>query len=457
MSENNIALKIVKRLLKEGLHITPEALDLLIKTDNPEGALNTLLEKLKEMKELPIVVDVPHLSNIIHPPEKEFPEREEITIEEFSILRQPSWDSFMGTNMNARVNYLKSRYEKLKSIFTQQYEHVSIAEAKKFKKGEVVSLVAMITGVNRENEKVTMMLEDESGAVLAIADLKNMTIFPVPDIVIYVKGEVESPDTIIVKEVNLPPEDFEKRQSLKPPSTVFAVLISDIHVGNPNFAEEQFKKLLRWILHNHKSLNIKYIIIAGDVGEFSPSSPYTPYERFSQLISQIPSEIRIIIIPGDSDSLIPTLPQIPHKFIQKIEKLRNNMHVFGNPTLISLLGVKIFVYHPIGLEKVALSLPGVTRPSQIVEYLIKTRCMAPYLEKVPVLPHKDDIFVLEDVPDVIHLGHLHSADSGRYKNLVYVCSGSWIKNDPGKLPFSPSTCVAHLLNLKTLEVHEITF
>ena len=73
--------------------------------------------------------------------------------------------------------------------------------------------------------------------------------------------------------------------------------------------------------------------------------------------------------------------------------------------------------------------------------------------------HEFDVMegVIEDVPDIFHVGHVHKAQLDMYKGILLVNSGSWQKQTPfqASVGMVPNPGLAIIVNLKTLQVfHE---
>ncbi len=124
------------------------------------------------------------------------------------------------------------------------------------------------------------------------------------------------------------------------------------------------------------------------------------------------------------------------------------------------------MYHGMGFDDLASANSDLDRKNVVppMEEVLKKRHLAPiYGEpmggKTPIAPEKKDHLVIEEVPDVIHCGHLHIYGCGEYRGVLMVNSATFqeqtsfmkrqgIVPTPGRVP---------IVNLETKEVRTINF
>src|SRR5438094_8348898 len=101
---------------------------------------------------------------------------------------------------------------------------------------------------------------------------------------------------------------------------VYAVLISDVHVGSKVFMEDAFSRVLAWLKgdvggpeQRHVSDRVKYVLIGGDlvdgIGVYArqeldlkvPDS-YDQYRLAAKRVGQIPEHMHVVLIPGNHDA-----------------------------------------------------------------------------------------------------------------------------------------------------------
>ncbi len=119
-----------------------------------------------------------------------------------------------------------------------------------------------------------------------------------PDSVVAFRGRYSGRNIFFADKIFLP--DVPKFKREKPPleEKVYAILLSDIHVGSNKFCEKAFERFLEWL--NGEVANkreeefvsrVKYLVIAGDVVDgiaFTPVSTMSSRFRTS-LTSTRPS------------------------------------------------------------------------------------------------------------------------------------------------------------------------
>ena len=90
-----------------------------------------------------------------------------------------------------------------------------------------------------------------------------------------------------------------------------------------------------------------------------------------------------------------------------------------------------------------------------MKHLLRARHLSPiYGSQTPIAPEMQDLLVIEDVPDIFHVGHVHRAELDMYKGILLVNSGSWQKQTPfqASVGMTPNPGIAIMVNLKTFQV-----
>ena len=179
------------------------------------------------------------------------------------------------------------------------------------------------------------------------------------------------------------------------------------------------------------------------------------------LLDKIPKNVKIIIMPGNHDPGRRALPQpaIPQKYNSGLWE-KENIEMVGNPALISLNGVKVLMFHGQSIDDIVKTTPGLSydRPTDVMKNLLRARHLSPvYGSSTPIAPEVEDLLVIEDIPDIFHVGHVHKAQLDMYKGILLVNSGSWQKQTPfqASVGMVPNPGLAIIVNLKTFQVfHE---
>jgi DNA polymerase II small subunit len=224
--------------------------------------------------------------------------------------------------------------------------------------------------------------------------------------------------------------------------------LSDIHIGSKTFIEEGFTKLINFIKGESsfpENINkitplIKYILVAGDIVDGIGIYPgqekdlTTPdireqYDTVANIVSTIPDHIEIIIIPGNHDATRLALPQPPidQTYADTLEQLPN-VQFLGNPSTIKLHGVRFLMNHGRPLDDTIPAVPGANFQNQkeVLLQLMKARHLGPiYGEKTAFAPETHDFLVIDEIPDVWHLGHTHVNEFVTYRGIKIINSGTF--------------------------------
>jgi DNA polymerase II small subunit len=193
---------------------------------------------------------------------------------------------------------------------------------------------------------------------------------------------------------------------------------------------------------NEKSIKlaerVKYVIIAGDIVDGVGVYPGQDreleiidingqYEEAAMQIAKMPDRVRIIISPGNHDAVRQAEPQpaLPKEFASLFPK--NVMHV-GNPSMLDVEGVKLLIYHGRSIDDLVMKIPRLEyeRPHQAMIEMLRRRHLAPlYGNRTLIAPEREDYLVVDDIPDILHCGHVHTYGTAYYRGIFLVNSSCW--------------------------------
>jgi len=372
------------------------------------------------------------------------------------------------------VSVFRDRYEKLSKMLRGRVNHRPTDALERMGGGEEAGIVGMVSDIRSTASGHWLIeLEDTNGTFPClmmkdrpIADLVRELLY---DEVIAVEGTLSDDASILfVDSLHFP--DVPRTHD---PSTadrhVQAALISDVHVGSQEFMADAWHRFADW-LHTEEAAHVEYLLIAGDMVEGVGVYPdqdeeldvidiYDQYERFSEYLKEVPSDIEIRMIPGNHDAVRLAEPQPAFD-----EELRDIMtahdaQVHSNPALVTVEGVTVLMYHGVSLDEVIAELPdekaSYDDPHRAMYHLLKKRHVAPqYGGHTRLAPEDRDYLVMEDVPDVFHTGHVHKIGWGKYHNVLAINSGCWqAQTDFQKsVNIDPDAGYAPILDLDTLEM-----
>ncbi|AIU69270.1 DNA polymerase II [Thermococcus eurythermalis] len=355
--------------------------------------------------------------------------------------------------IQAYSNYFKSRLKKMRRIFRENPEIGTVIDIAKlsYVRDDEVTIIGLVND-KRETAKGYMFeVEDATGRVKVFLgrDKENASQAYnaiMPDSVVAFRGQ-SGRGIFFANRVFLP--DVPKFRREKPPleEKVYAILLSDIHVGSNKFCEKAFEKFLEWLNGEVNSRaeeelvsRIKYMIIGGDVvdgvgiypgqyNELEIPDIFDQYEALANLLRNVPDHITMFIGPGNHDAARTALPQpgFYEEYAKPLYKLKNAV-IISNPAVINLHGREFLVAHGRGIEDVVDFIPGRSHhhPAQAMVDLLKLRHIAPtFGNKVPIAPDPEDTLVIESVPDLFQAGHVHVMEYQIYSGVFVINTGTW--------------------------------
>lgn len=479
---------LIELLSEKGVLVTPEALDYMKKEGRDIGEIRSALSSVTDM---PYILGVDKLKpllekNSAHPPLPEPVEQEKLLdIPDIKarksggsvhIIRDVTGKSKSTAKVESFVSTVRDRYSRiyrLLKIKSNLRNIRKIADASR-KIGEDISVIGMVREVRKSQKGTSIVLEDPTGVMDVFFSKNEIAEVPLPDEVIGVHGRMSASSRgknprmygkrIVWPDISPHTPNFSEEK-------VSIAFISDIHVGNRTFLKDAWDSFVKW-LKSSDAGDIGYLLIAGDavdgIGvypnqeeELEISDIYEQYEALSEMLSEIPDRISIIMIPGNHDFVRPAEPQ--PAFDEDIKRLFSGEITFaGSPSMIEIEGVKILAYHGTSINDFINFLPGVSYedPSLALIRMLKSRLLAPvYGAKTPLAPEKEDYMVIDEVPDIFVTGHVHSFIKAQYKGVKVINASTWQSQTKyQKLNnFRPVPGVVSIVELDTGKMYEKRF
>ncbi len=396
------------------------------------------------------------------------------------------------------VDFFNIRYRSIESVLRNRRELqdvTSINKVKRANRNQGVSVIGMVYDKRKtKNNHIMLSLEDPTGIIKVLVNKKNRKLYEIADDI--VMDEVigitgTTGRDIIFSDKILFPDIHSFKQLKRAPEESYALFLSDLHIGSKHFLEKEFEKFIGWIKgeegnEKHKQLakKIDYIFILGDlvdgVGVYPGQEEdlviddiYNQYEVCANYLKQIPSNIKIIAIPGNHDAVRLAEPQNPI-YKDLAEPLYNipNLEILYNPCFVNILstddfpGFNLLLYHGYSLTHYADEVNsirrsgGVDRPDLIMKFLLQKRHLAPSHCSNLYIPHPEiDQFVIKAIPDFFVTGHLHKSSASNYKNITMISGSCWqAKTDfMEKMGIHPEPARVPIVNLKTRAVKILRF
>ena len=396
---------------------------------------------------------------------------------ELKVLSDPSLKITSGEGVKGYNALFSSRFNKLKRIISERPESKmlkSIAVVKSTKLENDVYVCGLVTARNAERNITKLVLEDPSGSFEGIIfdeELQKLAGTLLLDQFVMVRVTSAKNSGLMIKDLIMP--DLPDQKINKSESEVFAVFLSDLHIGSKYFMEDELTEFVKWISSpDPVAKKIRFVLIGGDMVDGVGIYPNQNKElvcqtieeqlqKAEELLDKIPKNVKIVIMPGNHDPGRRALPQpaIPQKYNSGLWN-KENVKMVGNPALVSLNGVKVLMFHGQSIDDIVKTTPGLSydQPTNVMKHLLRARHLSPiYGSQTPIAPEVEDLLVIEDTPDIFHVGHVHQAQLDMYKGILLVNSGSWQKQTPfqASVGMTPNPGIAIIVNLKTFQVfHE---
>ena len=393
---------------------------------------------------------------------------------EVKIITDPTNKITTGEGVKGYNALFSSRFNKLKRIISDRPESrmlKSVASVKTAKSEDDMYICGLVTARISERNITKIVLEDPSGTIEGIifdAELQKTAGTLLTDQFIMARVNLAKNSGFIIKDLILP--DIPDQAINKSETESYAVFLSDLHIGSRYFMHEEFAEFVSWLsTPDPVARKIRFVLIGGDVVDGVGIYPNQDKELVCQtieeqlqmvddLIEKIPKNIKIIIMPGNHDPGRRALPQpaIPKKYNSSLWE-RENVVMVGNPAVVSLNGVKVMMFHGQSIDDIVKTTPGLSydSPTNVMKHLLRARHLSPiYGSQTPIAPEMEDLLVIEDVPDIFHVGHVHRAQLDMYKGILLINSGSWQKQTPfqASVGMTPNPGIALMVNLKTFQV-----
>ncbi|MBS7606231.1 MAG: DNA-directed DNA polymerase II small subunit [Candidatus Bathyarchaeia archaeon] len=385
------------------------------------------------------------------------------------------------------IEYFRSRFMKISRIIRNRIDAKdagSLADALKAPESSKVKVICMITEKRETKRGIFFKVEDLEDQAIAFAPAENPNVYSkaqktLLDEVVCLSVLRGKRNFLIIDDIILP--DVPLRKPNKSSVPICAALLSDLHVGSKMFMEKEFRYFIRWLRGEvgrdnlrEMASRIKYLVIAGDIvdgvgiypqqlEELEITDLYEQYKRAAEIIEMIPDYIEIVIIPGNHDATRRALPQpaILREYAEPLYEL-GNIHLLGDPSVISLHGVHLLLSHGRSLDDVISSAPNMSfqAPDEAMKLLLQCRHLAPiYGMRTLIASERTDHLVIEHIPDIFHAGHVHMMKYSVYRGILVVNSGAWQKQTEyqREMGHIPNPGIIPIVDLQTLSVFPIDF
>lgn len=396
---------------------------------------------------------------------------------EVEIVRDPTTSVHPAAGGEAFALLFRSRYYKLLAIARQRPDGHQIQRVVSVKTGAregTKKIAGLVLAKRIRRTSTELVLDDESGRLTVIAGEEGVARaaadvaldqLVIVDVVSGRRGDALA-TRIYHPDIPDHVPSFAKRR-------VYAVFVSDLQVGSRMFLLEAFQRLLVWLQGRGGDeaivRRVKYVVIVGDAvdgagvypgqdADLEEPSTVRQYERLAQLLEQVPTQMSVLLIPGNHDPTRQALPQpaVPREHAEPLARLPN-VYSLGNPAVVRLHGVQVLLYHGQSLYDVVATTPGLTfeKPAAAMKVLLKARHLAPmYGGRTPLAPEPEDQLVIEGVPDIFVAGHIHTLDAEKYRGTLVLNCGTWQAQTQyqANMGIRPTPALLPVVDLATLDL-----
>ena len=403
------------------------------------------------------------------------------------VLRDPSNEIGSGGGIDDFSHYFTDRFQKLSATFAQRSDSrdaTTLSVALGQTQNQKVKFIAMIMEKREKQKKLFLQLDDLEDTATALVSAEERAAYEtaqkVPlDQVVCISGVRAKGDLFVAKEILLP--DIPDHKAHLADEEVWAVLLSDLHAGSKKFLGKELGRVFDWLnlklgTPNQRAIaeRTKYLVICGDVvdgigiyprqeHELAISDLYGQYREAAKYVGRIPDYVEAVIIPGNHDPVRQALPQppIPKDFGEPLYESGKFISL-GNPSEVSLHGVRLLLHHGRSLDDVISSSPSMnfTQPEKAMRLQLQCRHLASeYGNRTSIAPERIDHLVIEKVPDVFQSGHIHVVKHENYRGTQIVNSGAWQAQTDyqRRVGLVPTPGILTAVNLQTLQVHLMNF
>ncbi len=380
----------------------------------------------------------------------------------------------------------RDRYNRMRRLFRRRREMVGAVSIVDLDPGDDRKVIGLVKDVKTtKNGHRILELEDDTGETVVLAPKDEDRLLELADTLLVdeVVGIVGkklpdrgNKDGLLVMEelVRVDLRLDRKRPDGLPGSAVF---VSDVHIGADTFLDDAWHTFVDWLAEKAATPpehgGVRYLVVAGDLvegigvypgqeHELTIEDVYDQYKHAAETLDPLPDELKIIIQPGNHDSVVrlaepqPALPEELEGYFG------DNVRLVGNPCRIAFNDVELLSYHGVSLFDYFEALPNcnIDRPVQTMEEMLRRRHLCPiYGGKTPLAPEHRDHLVVETEPDIFVTGHVHAARTGEYRGTRLINASTWqAQTDYQRMRgFDPDPCKAFEVDLSTLGVRTWAF
>jgi len=396
------------------------------------------------------------------------------------------------------IQYFNNRYNSIEKILKQRQELrniISINRLLSKSDREQVSIISLVRDKKTtKNGNYILTVEDQTGYINVLVNKNKPNLFKIAkdivlDDIIGIVG-VNGNNILFANNLLFPDIPMMKEMK-KAEDEVYALFLSDFHLGSKNFLEDDFNRFLRWINcdlgseeQRQIASKVKYIFLLGDLvdgcgvypgqeKELEINDIKDQYKICAQFLSKIPTAIKLIICPGNHDATRLAEPQLPiyRDFAEPLYNLPNAI-MLSNPAIVNIHssknfpGFDVLIYHGYSFDFYFAEVEsirnngGYDRADLLMKFLLQKRHLAPsYTSTLYVPDRKTDPLVIDKVPDFFVSGHIHKVAVANYKGVTLISGSCWQSKTAyqEKMGHNPEPSRVPIVNLQTRHIKILKF
>jgi DNA polymerase II small subunit len=389
---------------------------------------------------------------------------------QLEVLRGADGISTPSGNSGDFLHYFRDRFARLGEMVRARTSAIPIQALSRntlYRQQQECALVGMVSDIRTTTKGHRMAeIEDPTGQIPVLFNRDRPAFFEaeriVPDEVIGVRGKLSSDGKIFFADAIIRPDIPLTHAPYHSEVPGKAVFISDIHVGSNTFMEKEWGRFVEWM----DQCDARYLLVAGDLvdgigiypnqdAELVIKDIYEQYTALGEMLSTLSRQIQIVLSPGNHDIVrgVEPQPTIPEPFRRSFP---DNCVWVENPSLLSLQGVRVLMYHGRSIDDMIGLIPDASyaHPQQMMEEMLRRRHLAlTYGKRVPLAAERVDRLIIDPVPEVLHTGHVHTSGITNYRGVLGINAGAWQSQTvfQRQMNIHPTPCQAVILDLQTLQ------
>jgi DNA polymerase II small subunit len=461
------AQEITLRFLDTKLQVHPDVVRYIQEQDEPE-----LIDRiLAQVPEHTVVVSSKYIPGM------------HATRDGTRFLIDPRVEVVSGSaGTSGRVNgtsdylhYFRDRYARLGGMIRSRVGAMPIeglTRSNRYRQEEC-TVIGMVVEVKTTTNGHRIAEIEDTSASISVLFRKDRPVFAdaeriIHDEVIGVKGKLSNDGRLFFAEQLYRPDIRIDNTPFRSEQPGKAVLISDVHVGSNTFLDESWNRFANWLSDS----DFGYLLIAGDLvdgigiypnqeSELTIKNIYEQYDAFGDMLADLPSQMKIIVSPGNHDVVRGAEPQpvIPEAFTKKFPA---NCMLVENPALVNLQGVRVLMYHGRSIDDMIGLIPGASyeQSGLMMEEMLIRRHLAPvYGRRTPIAAGKTDRLIIDPLPEILHTGHVHIKGITNYRGVLGINAGTWQSQTlfQKQMNVNPTPALAVVVDLQTLVPETFSF